>query len=160
MSDQDTSNPLAAFNLDIDLTGVETGMPVVEAGHYIVEVDSVEVKDNKAQTGKNLVVICKTCAPTTSVQGRTEGKEEDIKAGYPLRMYLPLQQSDNPDAPDYRKRIAEFQDAVEGTDVKTRNPQFNPFAYKGQRFVMALKVENDPEFGLNNNIKQLSKIPA
>lgn len=155
------SNPLAAFGIDINLAGVETGMPILVTGHYPVEVDEVSVEDSKNTPGnRNLLVKMKLAGPATSIQGQKEGRTNDVKAGFPLRLYLPLQQSEKPDAPDYRKRIAEFQDAVEGTDVKTRNPEFNPFDYKGKIFVVQVAVDNDPEFGMTNNIKKLSKMTA
>ena len=154
-------NPLAQFNINIDLAGVDTSMPVLETGHYILEVDTVEVKENKEKTGNNLVVACKTCAPANSVQGRADGKVEDIKAGFPVKIWLPLRQSTKSiDAPDFRKRLAEFQDAVEGSTKETRNPDFNPFNYKGMKFVAALKVVDDEQYGLTNNVGRLSAVPA
>lgn len=152
---------MEAFNLDINLSGVETGMPVLVKAHYIVEIDDVDVKESKKTPGnQNLVVKTKTLGPATSVQGQKDGKSDDIKAGYPVTLFLPLQQSDNPDAPDFRKRLAEFQDAVEGTDVKNRNPQFNPFQYVGKKLVIQLEVQEDSEYGLTNNAKRLSSVPA
>jgi hypothetical protein len=154
-------NPLAAFNLNINLSGVETGMPVLVAAHYLVEIEEVDVKDSKNVPGnQNLFVKCKTLGPATSVQGQKEGKTEDVKAGFPISLFIPLQQSSNPDAPQFEKRLAELQDAVEGTDVKTRNPSFNPFAYSGKRLVVQLATQEDEQYGLTNNAKRLSAVPA
>lgn len=153
------NNTPDALGLNLNLSGVDTSMPVLEAGHYICRVAEVDVKENKAGTGRNLLCIYETQGPATSVQGRETGKTEDIKPGYKLRAYMPLQQSDNPDAPDFRKGLAQFQDAVERSTMENRSPQFNPFSYIGMEVVVRVDVSKDDVYGLGNNIKGYSIVP-
>lgn len=140
-----------------DLNAVDTSMPVLTEGLYELEVDDVSVKENKAGTGRNLVVRFKTTQPATSVQGAERGEEHDINPGFPVSCYWPLQQSDNPDAPDFLQRHAEFQDAVLGTE-KGNRPQYNPFAYKGSKVIARIKVTKDETYGLGNDVKRLIHI--
>lgn len=140
-----------------DLNEVDTSMPTLVEGLYELVVDKVEPKPNKAGDGRNLVVTFKTTAPATSVQAQEKGEEDDIKAGFPITCWWPLQQSDNPDAPDFKERHAQFQDAVLGTE-KGNRPPYNPFAYVGARIIARLKVTKDDEYGLGNDVRRMTYI--
>jgi hypothetical protein len=147
-----------ALGLNLDLNGVDTASPVLEANSYVAEIAEVKVVENKAKTGNNLVVVFKTCSTATSVQGRAEGKSDDVKPGWTLRQFMPLQQSENPDAPDYRKQLAALQDAVEGTTKDSRS-QFNPYTYVGRQVLLRVTVKDDETYGLTNEIRKVSAVP-
>ena len=147
------------LGLNIDLAGVDTSMPVLVEGSYILTVDSIAVVENKDKTGNNLLVIFKTAAPATSLKGQASGKADDIAAGFPLRQYMPLQNNpDKPDARDYRESLATFQDAVTGTNKDTRG-KFMPSSYINQMVMARIKVKDDPDYGMQNNIARLSTVP-
>lgn len=150
MSDE-TVDPLG---LGMDLSGVDTSRPVLPEQIHVLSIDKVEVKDNKAGTGRNLVVVFKTVNDSPDVTGA-----KIISAGYPITKYYPLQQSENEKAPDFKADLARLQDAVEGTKQGTRGA-FNPYNYTGKLVMAKLKVRKDDEFGDSNEIVKLEYASA
>jgi hypothetical protein len=149
------------LGLNVNFEDVSTAMPVLVEGVYIAQIDSMTVVENAKKTGNNLLVVFKTMAPATSVHGMAEGKQDDIAAGFPLRQYFPLQANpDKPDAPDFRKNLAMLQDAVHGTDDKTRDPVFRPSTLMKQLVALRVGVVDDDQYGKQNNIKRVSQRPA
>lgn len=140
------------LGLGIDLSGVDTSRPALPEGMYVLEVKDVKREQNKAQTGFNLVVAFATTSDSPDVTG-----EKNIAAGFQVRKYYPLQQSDNAKAPDFKADLARLQDAVEGTEQGNR-PPFNPFNYVGRQVMAKLKVETTDEYGTQNNIAKLEPI--
>lgn len=143
----------------LDLNDVDTSMPVLVEGLYILTIDKVEVVENKDKTGNNLLIIFKTAADATSLKGQAEGKEFDVKAGFPIRQYMPMQPNPNkPDARDFKENLAALQDAVTGSKKGNRGP-FQPSTYVGRQVSARLKVTEDPEYGKQNNIARLAPVP-
>lgn len=156
MTAADEMDPLG---LNLDLNDVDTSMPVISEGLYVLTVDKIEIVENKSKTGNNLLVIYKTTGPTTSLKGQLEGKELDIAAGFQLRQYMPLQQNpDKPDARDYTENLANLQDAVTGSKKGTRG-KFMPSTYIGRQVAAKVKVQDDPDYGKGNSIARLSAVP-
>lgn len=141
------SDPLG---LGMDLSNVDVSRPVLPETEVVLVTDKVEVTDNKAKTGRNLVVVFKTVNDSPDVTG-----EKIISAGFPITKYYPLQQSDNPKAPDFRADLTRLQDAVEGTSQGNR-PLFHPHNYVGKMVAARLKIRMDEEFGNSNEIGKLS----
>lgn len=141
------SNP---FNFDVDLKKVDTTPPRLPAGLIPVQVSKSEIKQNKREDGYNWVVTFSTTEPLQDSKG-----ERTINPGYPLTAYLPLQPSDNPKAPDFREGLAKLIDAAFGTSMEDR-PTFNEElvgAIVGQELKLRISLEDDPTYGLSNNIK-------
>lgn len=151
MTEETNVDPLG---LGLDLSTVDTGRPVLPEQLHALVIDSIEVKPNKKETGRNLVVVFKTVNDSPDVTGA-----KTISAGYPITKYYPLQQSDNEKAPDYRQDLARLQDAVEGTKQGER-PPFNPYNYQGQMVLAKLKVRKDEEYGDSNEITKLEPFTA
>lgn len=162
MSDPNVTDESAEFDplgLNVDLNEVDTSMPVLVEGVYTATIDKVEVVENAAKTGNNLLVIFKTITPATSLKGQAEGKEGDVAAGWPLRQYMPLQNNpDKPESRDYKENLAAFQDAVTGS-TKGNRGRFLPSTYIGQQVALRLKVSEDPTYGKQNNIARISGVP-
>jgi hypothetical protein len=148
------------LDLGLNLAGVDTSSPVLEKGLYAVTLDDVTKADNSRKDGYNLVVKWKTVQPATSVQGRAQGKDNDVNPGWTLTQWYGLQQSDNPNAPDYKKGLAALQDALEGTTMETRNPSFSPLASIGKTVMISVDVRDDEQRGLQNDIKRVMPMPA
>jgi hypothetical protein len=142
------------LGLGIDLGGVDTSRPVLPDTQHVLEVEKVDVTDNKAKTGRNLVVTFKTVNDSPDITG-----ERIISAGYKVTKYYPLQQSDNPKAPDFKADLARLQDAVEGTKQGER-PPFNPYNYVGRMVLAKLKVRTDDEYGTQNEIGKLDYLES
>jgi hypothetical protein len=151
MSEIENVDPLG---LGLDLGGVDTSRPVLPDTQHVLEVEKVEVTDNKAKTGRNLVVTFKTVNDSPDITG-----ERIISAGYKVTKYYTLQQSDNPKAPDFKADLARLQDAVEGTKQGER-PPFNPYNYVGRMVLAKLKVRTDDEYGTQNEIGKLDYLES
>ena len=147
------------LGLNLDLNDVDTSMPVLVEGLYILTVDKIEIVENKDRTGNNLLVIFKTASDATSLKGQAEGKEHDIKAGFQLRQYMAMQDNPNkPDARSFKENLATFQDAVTGSKKGNRGP-FLPSTYIGRQVAARIKVKDDPDYGMQNNIARLTTVP-
>ncbi len=153
--DADDMDPLG---LNLDLNDVDTSMPVLMEGLYALIVDKIEVVQNKDQTGNNLKVTYATMADATSLAGNETGDINDIKAGFKLTQFMPLQA--NPEKPDYKyeKNLARLQDAVTGSKQGNRG-KFMPTTYIGRPLMGKVKVQKDEEYGVRNNIANLSVLP-
>lgn len=152
MNENEGIDPLG---LGLDLSQVDTSRPCLPEGLYVLEVGAVELKANKAETGRNLVVQFKT---VTDAMDHTGAKL--IPVGFAVTKYYPMQQSDNPKAPDFKRDLAFLQDAVEGTKQGER-PPFNPFNYVGMQVLAKLRVRaDDGEYGAQNEIAKLEKVSA
>lgn len=140
------------LNLGIDLNQVDTGRPVLVAGTYQMNVASVEVQDNKAGTGRNLIVDFATTAPATST------KDKEVAAGFRVRNYYPLQPSDKkPENDLWQQRLAQLQDAVLGTTQGDR-PPFNPHEFKDKMVMIVLDIESSEEYGDQNRVKRILRL--
>lgn len=145
----ENNSELDALGLGLDLAGVDTSRPTLPENLYVLNISNVEVKENKQQTGQNLVVTFETTSETMDSRG-----QQLLQPGYKITKYYPLQQSDKPTAPDYRADLARLQDAVEGT-TKDNRPPFNPFQYVGMSVVAKVKIRKDDEYGEQNEISKL-----
>ena len=159
---------LDPLGLNIDTNEVDTSRPLLTDGIYPVLVSKAEVTPNKAGTGRNLVVTFSTLEPATSVAAESEGRSNDIAPGWMLTRYYPLQQSDNPKAPDFRVDLVKLQDACLGTKQGTR-PAFNPNNFVGCKVRAAVKVRKakldssgQPEFGFppQNDVGAITSLPS
>lgn len=98
------------LNLDVDLSAVPTGLPVLRKGLYPVTIISAGVKPNKEQTGRNLVVQYGTINAETT----TEGKQ--LKPGFKLTAQYHLQ--NKPEANDqeqWKQNLAMLWEAATGS---------------------------------------------
>ncbi len=103
MSDE-TYDPLG---LNINLKEVDTSRPVLVEGKFLFSVKECSVVPKKDDPSKrNLMVVFALDQEADSVQG------DKINPGFQVRRYLPLQQSDNPNAQDFTKDLVRFLDAA------------------------------------------------
>lgn len=73
------------LDLDVDLSQVDTSMPVIKAGLHDFKVYDIAKVENSRKDGYNLEVILVTTVDEETVQGPV------VKAGFPLKMWLALQ---------------------------------------------------------------------
>lgn len=145
------SDPL---NLNIDLAGVSTAMPVLPAGKYPFHLISGEVKAGKDNPNKNNLLVTFGLAQDV---GLADGSV--LSAGFKLSKYYPLQQSDNPKAPDFKRDLCVLVDAALGTD-ETNRPNLGAALNDiiGRTVMASIVVENDPVYGAQNRIGRLTKV--
>ncbi len=144
-----------ALGLGMDLSGVDTSRPCLPETAVVLQIGEVKRTANKSETGFNLVVEFKTVVDMPDATGA-----RIVSAGYPITKYYPLQQSDNPKAPDFRRDLALLQDAVEGPDARKNAAPFAPFNYTGSMVVAKLKIRQDEAYGPSNEISKLDQYVA
>jgi len=142
------------LDLELDLTDVDTSFPTLQENTVLVRVINAEIvptkKDNEDGSKKNLMMTYATVTENPSTSG------DVIAPGYPLKEWYPLQQSDNPNAPDYKVGLAKLLEALFG-----ERPQFNQATIDmmgGKEALALVKVRETEEFGKQNDVKRLIQI--
>ena len=135
---------------NIDLTNVDTEMPVLCDGTYNFEIKEFEVAENKKKTGHNLCVKFALMTPGDSVKARERGESNDISPGFQVRKYYPLQQSDNENAPDFRRDLAVLQEAALGAKGELNNETLEQL--RGKQVAIKVKVTDSDVYGLGNDV--------
>mgnify|MGYP000281788675 CR=1 FL=1 len=144
---------------EISLADVKLTPPVFAAGAYAFEVVKQEVTDNKAGTGKNFVVTFASLASATSKDKVQAGESDanDIPAGRQLTKYYPLQQSDNPKAPDFRADLTRLMMALHNCSQADCPPFRTSNDLTGKKLVLQLRVAPANEatgYGESNEVSK------
>lgn len=134
------------ISLDVDLTAVDTSIPVLNKGLYDLMIKGMTKEPNKDQTGYNLKVELQTTTKETSVQGNA------LNPGFKLFIYIPLQTKEGSTF-DYRTKLAQLQEAALGE----KRAQFNSEELIGKVVRASCKPEDTDEFGLTTRVGRLSK---
>lgn len=147
-------------DFDLATAGVDTSMPILEAGNIPCVIHDITVEENSKKTGKNAVVVLETLEPCRTKQG------DVMNAGYKgLKMYLPLQAWEKDETGKaFLKNIAAAQDAALGTDINTR-PPFNRACIqemKGKSVIAVVTVDKRKDANGNdfegNGIKRIEAV--
>jgi hypothetical protein len=122
----------------VDLTTVETGIPVLPAGDYLVRLVSMEQQTSK--NGKPLLVI-----KVETAEDSEDEKGNTVNAGFPLfdRISLTPTENYNP-----ARRLAELQEAFLGE----KRPEFDTDDFIDGEARIKLKIEESDEFGRQNRV--------
>lgn len=139
------------IDLDIDLSQVDTSIPVLNKGIYDLKISGITREENKDKTGYNLKVKFTTTEPATSTN------DKEIAPGFPMFKYYPLQKKQGgSDKFDFRIGLASLIDACLGCMMENR-PKFNSgeLINKTVRANIAV-VENKDDGTFQNEIKRLS----
>ena len=125
---------------NVDLTSVETGIPILPAGLYEVKVESMELKPTKEGSTNMLNIKYSLEQNATATNG------EQVSPGFPIfdRIWLGTTEKYSP-----ARALASIQDAFLGS----RTPKFNTEDFIGKSGVVRLKVRNDEQYGESNEIK-------
>tara|TARA_R110000803_G_scaffold136034_1_gene202981 strand:+ start:7580 stop:8062 length:483 start_codon:yes stop_codon:yes gene_type:complete len=147
---EDAASMEDPLGLNVDLSQVDTSYPVCEAGIHACTVKALEVVPKKDDPSKRNI---KASFALTEAAPRAGMPGEFVNAGYVFVNYMPLQQSDNPNAPDFKVGLAKFLDAVLGTTEEDRPKTFpQPSELIGLACNVVVKVEEDDVFGTRNNV--------
>lgn len=140
------------LDLNIDLDGVKTGMPRLQAGDYLCAVKTAEILANKAGTGHNLLVVFKTLEEAVSQDG------DSLGAGMEVRKYYPLQQSANENAPDFRRDLAVLYDAAFKIEDENDRPPINKETIASlvqEEVLVKVSFEHDDQYGAQNTVRRV-----
>ena len=142
------------MNFAIALGGrVDTTPPCPAAGSYVATLSNVDCKPNSKGTGNNLILQFQLDNPGPALPSAS-GEPKTFSAGFRLTEWLPLQQSDNPNAPDFRVKICKIYDAIAGTDDDTR-PSNVPFGSLLQKkLILVIEPQHDEQYGMQPRIKK------
>lgn len=133
------------LNLNVNLEDVSTAFPRLASGKYPFAVESVEVAESSSTPGNhNLLVIFSLLEPQESHTG------DILNPGYQVRKYYPLQQSKNPDAPDFRRDIKLLLEAcgIEGNLTNDVIPELF-----GKEVEVTVKLTNNEQYGDQNEVR-------
>lgn len=128
-----------------ELANTDTTFPNLAPGQYEFLIDTAEIKDNTAGTGKYLLFQCKLQS-----EGAKSTAGEPLAIGYPVRHMINLSPSQkqidkNPEGLDgviknIKRDIAKFLEAVAGPS-RTYDPSFA--AYRGNTFWAKTRVSKE-----------------
>jgi hypothetical protein len=141
--------------LNLDLSGVDTTPDRLNnKAKVIVQITEAAIEESKKTPGNhNLKVVFATVNDEASQRGGT------LKAGYQLRTYMPLQQSQNPDAPDFKVGLARLLDAVFNTPEARPNLNGETLLAMKDRLVqVTVKLEESEDFGLSNSVSRIDPV--
>jgi hypothetical protein len=103
------------LNVSIPLAGVETSIPLLPEGEYILQCSEATVDPNKDQNGFNLNMTLNTTETVTAVDDR------EVKPNFPLYFTNALQaRSDSKDPEAFRRNLASTVDAFFRTSKENR----------------------------------------
>jgi hypothetical protein len=133
--------------LNMNLSNVDTSMPVLVPGPYVLSVSKMEVKNSKTpgkESNKNLNIELVLTEPAQTTSGKTV-------SNFKLYHTISLTSSEKYDP---AQKLAQFKEAVLGT----KEGSFAPFEqYYGQRVSVQLVVESSVQYGDQNRIKSFIK---
>jgi len=148
------------LDLNINLNDVETIRPTLVDGVYRCHVKSVEVVDKKNDPSKkNLHVVVATNVGGLSIKAQANGETEpDVNPGFTFQRYLPLQQSDNENASDFRIDLSRWQDACLKTDASNRG-NLDPEQWINKELDVKVSAVESDQYGWGNEIHKVVATP-
>ncbi len=130
--------------LDVDLSKVDTSIPVLPPELYDLKVDSITKEENKDKNGFNAKVKFTTTTEITDVKG------SPVKIGFPLFSYYPLQnKAEAEDKEQWKKNFAMLQDAALNCSVGNRPARFDANEIIGK--IVRANVKVEPYEGRDTN---------
>lgn len=144
------------LNLNVELAGVDTARPLIPDNSQVpMLVKEVAVDDNKARTGKNLIVTFATAAPCVST------KNKQINPGFVLTKYYPLQPSQKQIDSGMGDRpfidLSMLVDALFGTDESNRPNLTGEVVSQmtGKQALVVIRIRDSEDYGEQNEIARV-----
>lgn len=132
-------------DFDLDTTSVDTRPDRLESGTYDCIVKDAKVEESKKTPGNyNLHVEFATLDEANSQKGTV------LNAGFPIHSYLPLQQSENDKAPDFKVALTKLFEAAFGERVRINADSITGLI--GKTVKVKGKLKKDEEYGESFNI--------
>lgn len=129
---------------NVDLTTVETGIPILSDGLYEVKVADLEIVPTKDGQGQLLSIKYTLEQHAQSVTG------EAVAPGFPIydRISLRITEKYTP-----AKRLAALQDCF----LSERTPKLNTEDLIGKVGTIRLRIREDEKYGTSNEVKAYEK---
>lgn len=155
-------------NLNVNLADVETKTPLIAPGQYVFKADRPEFVEHKDTKDTNVPdedrkwMLVFTFRLTEAVESIKPGVK--VPANWPIRKYCNCFQSDNPDAPDWKRDVTAIIRAAFNIDEerKEETPSLNDDTLdmlKDQHLLLRIAVREASEkdiakgYGDSNEIK-------
>lgn len=141
--------------LSLELSGTDLTPDRLPKGEYGFTIKSAEFVAGKVDGRYNLLTIYKLNEDAVSQRGNP------ISAGYEIRSYRPLQQSDNPKAPDFKVALTKDIMATFGIADVAEVPALNDellAAMAGRPVILSLSLDDIEEFGPSNSVKAVKAV--
>lgn len=142
------------LSVSIDLTGVETDLPLLPEGDVQLQVVESIVGPNKDSNGLNWFLKLATTSPMEAIDGR------NVNPNFPIFQTIALQaKEDSKDPEAFKRGLGEAIDAIFGTDKNTR-PVFNQTLVNEAvgKFATAHIFIDEYQGRRSNKIKRLKKV--
>lgn len=141
------------LNISLDLTNVETTLPILPDGDYRFQIAESAIVPNKDATGYNWKLKLGLADPATAVDGRP------VAPNFPVFHTMALQaREDSNDKEAFKRSIGEAIDAIYGTD-KSNRPNFNAQLVQDVvgKTVKATIAIDTYQGNQNNKVRRLKK---
>lgn len=146
--------------LNVDIAGIDTSRPLYpDRTDVPCSIDNIEVTENKAGTGHNLVVTFKS---TEALPSTKDGVS--VRVGNPLTKYYPLQASEAQIAKDmgdrFKEDLADLIDAAFGTDASSR-PNLTSEVMQdlfGKSVLITARFRDDDTYGQSNEVGRVKPL--
>lgn len=144
------------LSVNIQLDGVETTIPLLPEGQYLLQCTESKIEPNKDQNGLNWNLKLELAQQVEALDGRS------VSPGFPLYSTCALQaRPDSSDPEAFKRSIAETIDALFGTSKEDR-PRFGmdlANAAVGRTCLGQTYIDEWPEGSGNkkNKIRRLKK---
>jgi hypothetical protein len=133
----------------VDLSTVQTALPVLKAGTYEVLVAEASFSENKAKTGQLLNI------KLTLVNAAVSLTDVAVNPGFPIFDRISAVRTFKEDGVtvkyDPLPRFAAFREGVTGDKAGAFMPVEQ---YIGKKVAVRIKVDDDPEFGQKNVVQK------
>lgn len=145
------------LSINVPLQGVETTLPLLNEGDYLVQVAESSADPNKDGTGLNWNLKLALVDPTIAVDGRT------VNPNFPLFAVYALQaRDDSKDKEAFMRSLGETMDALFDTDKSTR-PALTAATIQdavGKKAVATVYLDEYPKGSgnKNNKVRRLKKV--
>lgn len=150
-NDVDVMNELTS----VDLSTVETNVPVIIDGIYEVTVAELTIRPNKDNSGQVLSMKFALAQPAPARQG---DKETQVNPGFPLFHTVSLKRTFKDDGEvkyEPLTQLTNFREAVIGEKAG----QFMPLEqYIGRSLAVQTRIQDDPKFGMSARIQKFKKL--
>jgi hypothetical protein len=144
------------LNIEVPLEGLETGLPILPEGDYVVQCTESKAVKNKREDGYNWNLKLCTTETTTAVDQR------EVKPDFPVFFTCALQPTPDSTDPDaFRRNLGQVVDALFGT-TKENRPNFNGEMFAqviGKKCIAHCKPDTY-EGNVKTKVTRLKALPA
>lgn len=146
---------LDPLNLNVAMKGVDTTLPLLPEGDYLVQVQESTIDPNKEGTGLNWNLKLGLVNSAVSVDGR------DVNPNFPVFALAACQaRSDSKDPEAFKRTIGEYIDALMGSDKDNRPDLSHELVTSvvGKQCLAHVIIGEPYQGNVSNKVRRLKKV--